>query len=193
MPDRSATENVAGHRARIAVNFSATDRSGRVSEPRTTPVVLPARHWHGGNPVGRVTRLPAAPRPAAVGRREGRPADAALGLRLGRLRRPRRPSAGSADSGFGLRRSAASSTWSMVSARTSLIDLRISSGMSRRSFSFFLGRITIFAPDEVRGEDLALEPADREHPTAERDLAGHRDVLADRDAGEARRPSRSPS
>jgi hypothetical protein len=30
-------------------------------------------------------------------------------------------------------------------------------------------------------QDLRLEPADREDPTAERDLAGHRDVLADGD------------
>ena len=37
---------------------------------------------------------------------------------------------------------------------------------------------------EVGREDLALEPADRQHPAAERDLAGHRDVLADGDAGE---------
>jgi hypothetical protein len=37
---------------------------------------------------------------------------------------------------------------------------------------------------EVRGEDLALEAADREDPTTERDLAGHRHVLSDRDGGE---------
>ena len=72
----------------------------------------------------------------------------------------------------------------MLSTRTSLIDLRISSGMSRRSFSFLRGRMTILAPGEVRGQDLALEPADREDPTAEGDLAGHRHVLADGDAGQ---------
>ena len=44
--------------------------------------------------------------------------------------------------------------------------------------------MTILAPGEVRGEDLALQPADREDPTAERDLAGHRHVLADGDAGQ---------
>ena len=60
-----------------------------------------------------------------------------------------------------------------------MICLRISSGMSRRSFSFLRGRMTILAPDEVGGEDLALQPADREDPAAEGDLAGHRDVLAD--------------
>ena len=40
------------------------------------------------------------------------------------------------------------------------------------------------APDEVRREDLRLQAADRQHPAAERDLAGHRDVLADGDARE---------
>ena len=37
---------------------------------------------------------------------------------------------------------------------------------------------------EVRGEDLGLEAADGQHAPAERDLAGHRHVLADGDAGE---------
>ena len=46
---------------------------------------------------------------------------------------------------------------------------------------------------QVRGQDLALEPADREDPTAQRDLAGHRHVLADGDAGEGADDGRSPS
>src|SRR5207245_5443894 len=35
-------------------------------------------------------------------------------------------------------------------------------------------------PREGRREDLALQPTDREDPTAERDLPGHCDVLPDR-------------
>ena len=46
----------------------------------------------------------------------------------------------------------------MLSARTSFICLRISSGMSRRSFSFFLGRITIFAPARCAARILLLRP-----------------------------------
>src|SRR3954465_11759874 len=65
---------------------------------------------------------------------------------------------GTALRGFGRRRSAASSTWSMLSARTSLIDLRTSSGMSRRSFSFFFGRITIPAPARCAARILDLRP-----------------------------------
>ena len=39
-------------------------------------------------------------------------------------------------------------------------------------------------PREVGGEDLALQPADRQHPAAQGDLARHRHVLADGDAGQ---------
>ncbi len=46
----------------------------------------------------------------------------------------------------------------MVSTRMSLIDLRISSGMSRRSFSFFRGRMTILAPDRWAARILLLSP-----------------------------------
>ena len=46
----------------------------------------------------------------------------------------------------------------MESAMTSLIDFRISSGMSRRSFSFFLGRITILAPERCAARILLLSP-----------------------------------
>src|SRR5258705_4032100 len=38
-------------------------------------------------------------------------------------------------------------------------------------------------PREVGSEDLALQPADRQDPTAQRDLPRHRHVLSDRDAG----------
>ena len=71
-----------------------------------------------------------------------------------------------------------------MSTRMSLIDLRISSGMSRRSFSFFRGQDDDLGARQVGREDLALEPADREDPTAQGDLAGHRHVLADGDAGQ---------
>ena len=46
----------------------------------------------------------------------------------------------------------------MFSARTSFICLRISSGMSRRSFSFFLGRMTIFAPARCAARILLFSP-----------------------------------
>jgi hypothetical protein len=36
----------------------------------------------------------------------------------------------------------------------------------------------------VRGQDLALEPTDGQDAPAQGDLAGHGDVLADRDAGQ---------
>ena len=42
----------------------------------------------------------------------------------------------------------------------------------------------------MRGEDLALEAADRKHTTSQRDLTGHRDVLADGDAGQGADHSR---
>src|SRR5688572_31084924 len=37
---------------------------------------------------------------------------------------------------------------------------------------------------QVGGQDLALQPTDREDATAQGDLAGHRDVLADGDPGQ---------
>ncbi len=46
----------------------------------------------------------------------------------------------------------------MESTRISLIDLRISSGMSRRSFSFLRGRMTILAPDRWAARILLLSP-----------------------------------
>ncbi len=124
---------------------------------------------------------PAADRPERAGTRRGRgfrsPAPPSAPCRLRGL-------PGSATSGVGLRRRAASSTCSMLSTRTSLICLRISSGMSRRSFSFFLRQDDHLGARKVRRQDLALEPADRQNPAAEGDLAGHGHVLADRDAGE---------
>src|SRR5215207_8484761 len=65
---------------------------------------------------------------------------------------------GSATRGFGLRRSAASSTCSIESTRISLIDFRISSGMSRKSFSFLRGRMTIFAPARWAARILLFSP-----------------------------------
>ena len=44
--------------------------------------------------------------------------------------------------------------------------------------------MTISAPARWAARILRLEPADRQHPAAEGDLAGHRHVLADGDAGE---------
>ena len=61
-------------------------------------------------------------------------------------------------SGLGRRRSAASRTWSMESTRTSFICLRISSGMSRRSFSFLRGRMTIAAPERCAARILLFRP-----------------------------------
>ena len=90
-----------------------------------------------------------------LGRREGRPDD------LWRARRPcchRASAVVGRLSGFGRRRRAASSTWSMVSTRTSLICLRISSGTSRRSFSFLCGRMTVLAPERCAARILLLRP-----------------------------------
>ena len=41
-------------------------------------------------------------------------------------------------------------------------------------------------PARLGGEDLLLDAADRQHFAAQRDLAGHRDVVADRPPGEQR-------
>ena len=46
----------------------------------------------------------------------------------------------------------------MVSTRTSFICLRISSGMSRRSFSFLRGRMTIAAPERCAARILLFRP-----------------------------------
>src|SRR5450759_3506147 len=61
-------------------------------------------------------------------------------------------------SGCGRRRKAASSTWSIESTRMTLICFRISSGMSRRSFSFFFGRTTRRAPERCAARILLLRP-----------------------------------
>ena len=43
----------------------------------------------------------------------------------------------------------------------------------------------------VRGQDLLLEAADREHAALQRDLAGHADRVLDRAPGQAATPARS--
>ena len=126
--------------------------------------------------------LDAAPRwPAHVGNAVGRPA---AGIRRPRARRPAATSAVCAGSGVGLRRSAASRTWSIESTRTSLICLRISSGMSRRSFSFLRAGSPSSRPERCAARILLLRPpigSTRPRSVISPVIA---DVLADRDAGE---------
>ncbi len=179
-----------GHAPRLA----ARTRGDRRRSPRRSasrPDPASPRTSAGPSTAERMRqRRPRAPRRPGRRPAAGRPAgtsSAAPGTRAPAWAGSSPPSTtvgGTALSGFGRRRSAASSTWSMVSARTSLSCLRISSGMSRRSFSFLRGQDHHARAGEVRGEDLALEAADREHAAAERDLAGHRHVLADGDARE---------
>ena len=60
------------------------------------------------------------------------------------------------------------------------------SGISARSFSFSFGMNTVLMPAAQRRQQLLLQPADRQHPPAQRDLAGHGHVAAHRDAGQHR-------
>ena len=103
-----------------------------------------------------VARRP-CPRPPAAGRRAGTTAVVAGAGWVSRLARLE-PVGEGALSACGLRRRAASRTSSIVSTSTSFMRLRISSGMSRRSFSFLRGRMTIFAPDRCAARILLLRP-----------------------------------
>jgi hypothetical protein len=71
------------------------------------------------------------------------------------------------------------------------------SGISARSFSLSFGDEHRLDAGPKRREQLLLEPADRQHPAAQRDLAGHRHIRADRDAGQHRddrgRPCATPA
>ncbi len=58
--------------------------------------------------------------------------------------------------------------------------------MSSRSPRLRSGRITSVRPAAWAASDLLLEPADRQHPTLEGDLAGHPDGVLDRAAREQR-------
>ena len=59
------------------------------------------------------------------------------------------------------------------------VDLELGAhfgGTSSRSRSLRCGMSTRLDPRAVRGEELLLDAADRQHAAAQRDLAGHRDV-----------------
>ena len=68
-----------------------------------------------------------------------------------------------------------------------------SAGTSSRSRWFFAGRSTSRMPGAVRGEDLLLDAAHRQHAAAQRDLAGHRDVGRARSARAGATPPRRTS
>lgn len=51
------------------------------------------------------------------------------------------------------------------------------SGISGKSRSFSLGISTVFEPSPQRREEFLLKTADRQHPPAKADLAGHRDFF----------------
>ena len=76
--------------------------------------------------------------------------------------------------------SATASTWSMLSTKCNFISLRRFSGTSATSFSFSCGRITSNNTGAMRGQQLLLQSADRQHLAAQRDLAGHGDIAAHR-------------
>ena len=67
------------------------------------------------------------------------------------------------------------------------ISSRTCSGMSSRSFSLRFGRMIVLMPARCAPEHLLLDAADRQHLAAQRDLAGHRHVVAHRPSGEQRR------
>ena len=61
-----------------------------------------------------------------------------------------------------------------------VISLRTLSVSSSRSVILRLGRMTVVMPARLRGQHLLLDAADRQHLAAQRDLAGHRQVVAHR-------------
>ena len=90
-----------------------------------------------------------------------------------RRRRCRGPLAGS---------SACSRASAMVSTNSKCISWRAASGMSSRSFSLRRGRIDGADAGAFGRQDLFLDAADRQHLAAQRDLAGHGQVVLHRPA-----------
>ena len=79
-----------------------------------------------------------------------------------------------------------SSTSSRLITGWKLISLRTSSGMSSRSARFRSGMITSVRPAAWAARAFCLQAADRQHPTLQRDLAGHADSVLHRPAREQR-------
>ena len=88
----------------------------------------------------------------------------------------RRPRFGTTQPGT----SALSSTSSMLWTGTISRSVRTCSGKVSRSRTFSFGMSTVFTPCAVRREKLLLESADRQHPSAQRDLTRHRQVASHR-------------
>ena len=57
---------------------------------------------------------------------------------------------------------------------------------SIKFFSFLFGKMTRPDPGAPRAEHLLLDAADRQHPAGQRDLAGHRQIVAAPGAGQQR-------
>ena len=79
---------------------------------------------------------------------------------------------------------------STSSARWKVICSRTDSGTSSRSGPLRFGQHDRGEAGPLRREHLLLEPADRQHPTLQRDLAGHPDVGPHRASGEPRHERR---
>ena len=80
--------------------------------------------------------------------------------------------------------SAAPTTSSTRSAKMKFIFDRTASGTSSRSPSLRFGRMTVGQPETAGRQHLLLDAADRQHQPAQRDLARHAHIFADRPAGQ---------
>ena len=69
---------------------------------------------------------------------------------------------------------------------TNSSSFMISAGTSSRSALLRSGMITRLMPARCAASTFSLRPPIGQHAAAQRDLAGHRDVVADADAGEQR-------
>ena len=167
--------------ARCAEEEPQIRRSGRANGTgplRRLP--LPARPGrdprlqHGG--IGRPTRSSgdASPRPGAsrLGDEVDRPVGSANRRRRHRVRR----------AGDGSSSARAQHVGDVVDEVERHLRPAPSRGRRRGRGRCAAGRITVGEPGPLRGEHLLLHAADRQHPTLQRDLAGHADLGAHRRA-----------
>ena len=94
---------------------------------------------------------------------------------------------------FGAGSRASSRTSSMLMTGWKDMPRGRPAGTSSRSPRLRSGRITVGQARGVRGQDLLLEAADRQHAALQRDLAGHADRVLDRAPASAATPARSSS
>ena len=90
--------------------------------------------------------------------------------------------AGGIGSATGCRSSAIFNTSSIVSTKCSFMSFRMFSGMSGQILLVIPRQDRLENPVPVRGQQLLFQAADRQHPAAQRDLAGHRHIAAHRNA-----------